>query len=382
MSDIENTKFDTPIEDTPTEIKSSTSETPIGDVKNKKKPPILTITLIMVVVIVSVISIIFAMQPSKEDKWWDTVKTRNTLSDYRNYQNLYPEGKYINDAKTARANLHIDSLINSNVSLDDQEAFLKTELGGFATQSFKDKILEEVEKEKKKLTDLNNLFNKSNLTTYLLNEANRLNFKWYKVSSNLLDIFPKTISTENGEYNVNEGSTQIIASNLSWGEDIVLFRLVDDVWNNELLAIYYLFDKARYLNGEDDALIRLNGTSPPIHAFNKLNPPNLNKNSAADYIKFFCFFVWGEEGPFYIVESIQDPMIQRSSKLIDIMTSKLKPIRFKKERKGNFFYEAIVYYSDALFRADFEVEPRGMIYMLNDNPIKNNLPDKIDIVIN
>jgi hypothetical protein len=40
--------------------------------------------------------------------------------------------------------------------------------------------------------------------------------------------------------------------------------------------------------------------------------------------------------------------------------------------------DAVVYYSNALFIANFAVQPSGMIEMLNDEPIAADLPVKVD----
>ena len=39
---------------------------------------------------------------------------------------------------------------------------------------------------------------------------------------------------------------------------------------------------------------------------------------------------------------------------------------------------AVVFYSNALFYADFAVQPTGMIEMLDDEPISADLPTKVD----
>ena len=49
-----------------------------------------------------------------------------------------------------------------------------------------------------------------------------------------------------------------------------------------------------------------------------------------------------------------------------------------KDDNGNWMCDAVVYYSNALFIANFSVQPSGMIEMLDDEPIAADLPVKID----
>ena len=45
---------------------------------------------------------------------------------------------------------------------------------------------------------------------------------------------------------------------------------------------------------------------------------------------------------------------------------------------GHFLVDAVIYYSNALFMANFAVHPSGMIEMTDDDPLAGDLPSKID----
>lgn len=49
-----------------------------------------------------------------------------------------------------------------------------------------------------------------------------------------------------------------------------------------------------------------------------------------------------------------------------------------RNEQGHFLCDAVVYYSNALFIANFAVQPTGMIEMLSDEPIAADLPVKVD----
>ncbi|HPF79024.1 MAG TPA: hypothetical protein PLF01_06990, partial [Alphaproteobacteria bacterium] len=100
-----------------------------------------------------------------------------------------------------------------------------------------------------------------------------------------------------------------------------------------------------------------------------------------DYLRFFCFFVRGEEGPFLVAESMEDTYVPKDldDKTRMVIEGTVRPATFEgKDANGNWLCDAVVYYSNALFIANFAVQPSGMIEMLDDEPIAADLPVKID----
>ena len=49
-----------------------------------------------------------------------------------------------------------------------------------------------------------------------------------------------------------------------------------------------------------------------------------------------------------------------------------------KNEQGFFLCDGVVFYSNALFIANFAIQPSGMIEMLDDEPIAADLPVKVD----
>lgn len=100
-----------------------------------------------------------------------------------------------------------------------------------------------------------------------------------------------------------------------------------------------------------------------------------------EYLRFFCFFVRGEEGPFYIAESMEDPGMptEMDDTTRSVIEGTVRPASFEgMNEQGHFLCDAVVFYSNALFIANFAVQPTGMIEMLDDEPIAADLPVKID----
>ena len=125
----------------------------------------------------------------------------------------------------------------------------------------------------------------------------------------------------------------------------------------------------------------MNGTSPPIHEVNDKAPIKVTEENVLDYLRFFCFFVRGEEGPFYVAESMDDPSMpaDMDEATRSVIEGTVAPAEFLGINEKNYFLcKAVVFYSNALFIANFAVQPSGMIEMLDDDPIAADLPVKIN----
>jgi ankyrin repeat protein len=130
--------------------------------------------------------------------------------------------------------------------------------------------------------------------------------------------------------------------------------------------------------------IRLDGNSVPIHGVNAEVPITLTPSVVCDYLRFFCFFVQGDEGPFLITESIEQPEIPPlSEQLRSELARHLRPARYHGWNDAHDAYRAsaLVYYGRALFFADFVIKPSGMIEMLTDQPVLTDLPEVIEAMI-
>jgi len=149
-----------------------------------------------------------------------------------------------------------------------------------------------------------------------------------------------------------------------------------DRWTPKHALVYFL--------ERDGALHRLNGTSPPIHAFNK-TALRLDDAIVLDYLEFFCFFVRGEEGAFLNIRSRTNPYLPTSLRDRDASPESFeafqrvyRPARLHgRSEEGHWRVSALVMYSNAVFLADFLVEPTGMCRMDEDQPVMADLPHKI-----
>lgn len=199
---------------------------------------------------------------------------------------------------------------------------------------------------------------------------------WNSVTGDELEGFLDQVNPIDNKFKVNKETTTVSWRQLPFYERVVLVRVKDQAWTPKNLFVYYLTI--------DGNLYRLNGTSPPIHEVNALAPIQVNDDNVLDYLRFFCFFVRGEEGPFLITESIDDPDLPQNmdEQTKSVVGGTAREATYEgKNEQGFFLCDGVVFYSNALFIAKFAVQPTGMIEMLDDEPIAIDLPAKIDIPI-
>lgn len=197
--------------------------------------------------------------------------------------------------------------------------------------------------------------------------------RWNPVQGDELAGFLEQINPIGDKYRVNPETTQVSWCPLPFYEQVALIRVKDPAWTPQNLFIYYLTDQGN--------LYWLNGTSPPIHEVNAKAPIRITEENVLDYLRFFCFFVRGEEGPFLISEAMDDPYLpkQLDDKTKTVIENTVRPASYEgKNDQGYFLCDAVVYYSNALFIANFAVQPGGMIEMLDDEPIAADLPVRVD----
>ncbi len=145
-----------------------------------------------------------------------------------------------------------------------------------------------------------------------------------------------------------------------------------------------------------DTCIHLTGSSPPIHNLNYQLPLKLeDADMAKSYLKFFCLVVHGSGGAFQIVESLDEVRFESGAEkpeLSDEVVARIKPCeveRVEGEKEGDkdgkskrkdgssdsgWKVKATVQYANALFESTFMVVESGMVQMLDDEPIIDDLP--------
>lgn len=95
----------------------------------------------------------------------------------------------------------------------------------------------------------------------------------------------------------------------------------------------------------------------------RLDDPSL----AADYVRFWCGAVWGDQGPFWPVESVQSPLLENARFEGVAWRERIAPMRVERSACG-YRLDVAIAYGTALFEARFELDGQGL-QMENDDPI-------------
>lgn len=112
-----------------------------------------------------------------------------------------------------------------------------------------------------------------------------------------------------------------------------------------------------------DGFRKLNGDSSVIHGLNADVGPGLEDPEVQRaYLKFFCFFVHGEEGPFEIITT-PDQLAED----IDL------PVGQPALDTESNLWTASVLYGSTLFEAQFRITDDGHISMEADTPLREDV---------
>jgi hypothetical protein len=108
--------------------------------------------------------------------------------------------------------------------------------------------------------------------------------------------------------------------------------------------------------------IPLAGQSTPIHQLNKRGMLNLDSTQTVrDYLKFFCAYVWGEEGSFLVIETEK---ALRGAKLSAPV--EFADVSVKEDKEKGWICLAMIRYADKLYRSELHVNPDGNVEMIKD----------------
>ena len=194
--------------------------------------------------------------------------------------------------------------------------------------------------------------------------------QWQAVTGNDLQPFLQAVNPISGKYTADSATAKVEWSQLPFYNNIALVRLNDSAWGKDTGPFWFLAKQGQ--------MFHLDGTSAPIHDANEAGPIQITEENVLDYLRFFCFFVHGDEGPFLILEDINDPALDHD-KLDDatrnVIEGAIMPATYEgKNDQGQYIAAALVLYGDALFSARFALTDDGMIEMTDDDPIAGDLP--------
>lgn len=199
---------------------------------------------------------------------------------------------------------------------------------------------------------------------------------WNAVSGEELAGFLSQVGVIDGKHRTDVTTSQVHWRTLPFYKQVVLIRVQDSTWIPENLNIFYLANQGQ--------LTRLDGSSPPIHQTNADAGVHITDDNVLDYLRFFCFFVRGEDGPFLVAESMETHGIPKTmdDTTRRVIEGTLRPASYEgKNAEGFWMCDAIVFYANALYFSNFIIQPSGMIEMSDDDELADKLPIKVDAPI-
>lgn len=143
-------------------------------------------------------------------------------------------------------------------------------------------------------------------------------------------------------------------------------------------------------------LAGLDGASPVFHAFASLFAATgrfaLDRDNLPAFIRLFCDHVHGDDGPFRVVESVEDAALKGFwHKEAAALQPVIRPVRIWDDWTGEdpeydrvaskgshtFVAEATIIYAGCVFRNIFAVNENGDIGMLEDDPVLEGLSTRL-----
>ncbi|CAN5667763.1 hypothetical protein BH23GEM9_BH23GEM9_30460 [soil metagenome] len=200
-----------------------------------------------------------------------------------------------------------------------------------------------------------------------------LRYQWAPAGEELRLRMIRDLGRIDDGLDLSEAGTRIDLAALPFYRTVRLLRMTDESWPVAGLAIYYLLSDA----GES---YRLDGSSPPIHEANSVENIELSDSCVLDYLRFFCYFVRGDDGPFHIAERLDDAVLppDLDESLRTVIGGVVRPASCTgRDNAGNFLCDATVFYSSSVYDASFIIQQNGMIEMDDDDPVTDTLPVRI-----
>ncbi len=197
----------------------------------------------------------------------------------------------------------------------------------------------------------------------------KMNLSFQDVPASDIDPFLKSVNPIGGKHTASASSAKVAWAQLPFYTNIALVKIEDSSWGRDKGPFWFLAKQGQ--------MFHLDGTSAPIHDANEAGPVKVTEENVLNYLRFFCFFVHGDEGPFYIVEDLEKSALDKGK--MDETTTRvvegaIVDAAFEgRDEKSQMVASAIVLYGDALFSARFAITEDGMIEMTDDDPIAGDL---------
>lgn len=137
----------------------------------------------------------------------------------------------------------------------------------------------------------------------------------------------------------------------------------------------------------------MNGSSKVLYDVNEIDGElSIDDSTVDDYLRFFCWAVHGDEGPFNIPRYFRELNFNGQISLENVAIIKgyqedeFTIVPFLSEDFPNldfgsdmFFRKAPIFYGSSMFWAWFEINSKGIVNMLDDEPLVADIPIDIEM---
>src|SRR5690606_35553508 len=115
----------------------------------------------------------------------------------------------------------------------------------------------------------------------------------------------------------------------------------------------------------------LDGTSAPIHRANDLEKVSITAATAISYLRFFMYFVRGDEGQFVMIEdAAQFQQGAAAGAHLARLQALVEPLELQPAGEGGGFKaRMLVAYAGSVFRCDMLIMENGAVEMADDDPL-------------
>lgn len=194
--------------------------------------------------------------------------------------------------------------------------------------------------------------------------------EWAEPAEEMMGDIAELMKSHLGDLPYNPETARIRFAPLPFYKYFSLLEIDDSTWPRTAGPLWFV--------GNHSFLRHLDGSSAPIHDANQLGAVSITAENAAGYMEFFCFFVHGDEGPFFVVERGDHPVFDTTrltAEQADQIAGFVKPARYLgTTESGIHEISATILYGNALFDARFAVTGIGMIEMIDDEPLMADIP--------
>jgi len=119
----------------------------------------------------------------------------------------------------------------------------------------------------------------------------------------------------------------------------------------------------------------LDGSSTPIYAANERAAVEIAASNAATYLRYFTFALRGQAGGFTLVEALA-PNAPRGSEDAERIAQHAHSLTPKGcDVDGRQVLGGAVCYGGGLFEADFAIDSEGIVEMVDDRPLEDDVPE-------